>query len=131
MMTFNTFSMDDAAPIYTQILRYIQRGIISGSIQDGDELPSRRMLSAQLGINPNTVQKAYRLLEDEGLIRSQSGAKSVIVVDTAARQRVRQQLLQDDILGMIRAMKQMGLTKQAAAELIQTLWDNDEGSERI
>ena len=55
--------MTDTSPIYLQILLYIKRGIIAGSIVDGAELPSRRVLSALLGVNPNTVQKAYKLLE--------------------------------------------------------------------
>ena len=57
-------------------MRYVKRGVVSGAIVDGDELPSRRVVSALLGVNPNTVQKAYRALEDEGLIESHTGAKS-------------------------------------------------------
>ena len=68
MISFEQFMMSDGSPIYLQILLYIKRGIIAGIICDGDELPSRRVLSALLGVNPNTVQKAYKMLEDEGLI---------------------------------------------------------------
>ncbi|MFQ9411615.1 MAG: hypothetical protein ACLR1T_11925 [Evtepia gabavorous] len=46
-------------------------------------------MSALLGVNPNTVQKAYRLLEEEGLILSHTGAKSTVVADEAAQSRVR------------------------------------------
>ena len=68
VISFENFIMEDGSPIYQQILRYIKRGVIAGSIKDGDELPSRRVLSAMLGVNPNTVQKAYRMLEEEELI---------------------------------------------------------------
>ena len=64
MITFDQFKLEDGMPIYLQIVLYIKRGIIAGVIADGDELPSRRILSALLGVNPNTVQKTYRLLED-------------------------------------------------------------------
>ena len=80
MISFENFIMQGGSPIYMQILLYIKRGIIAGMIMDGDELPSRRVLSALLGVNPNTVQKAYKMLEDEGLIQSRAGAKSCVVI---------------------------------------------------
>ena len=67
MISFDTFRGTEGTPIYQQTLLFIKRGAVAGTIRDGDELPSRRMLSALLGINPNTVQKAFRMLEDEGL----------------------------------------------------------------
>ena len=76
MISFESFIMEDGMPIYLQIILFVKRGIIAGVIADGEELPSRRVLSALLGVNPNTVQKAYRMLEEEGLIQSHSGAKS-------------------------------------------------------
>ena len=81
MLSFDSFVLEDGMPIYLQILLFVKRGIIAGTIADGDELPSRRVLSALLGVNPNTVQKAYRLLEEEGLVQSHSGAKSYMVLD--------------------------------------------------
>ena len=68
MIDFSGFRAEDGSPIYVQLVRYVKRGVVSGAIGDGDELPSRRVVSALLGVNPNTVQKAYRALEDEGLI---------------------------------------------------------------
>lgn len=81
MISFDSFVISDGSPIYMQILRYIQRGAAAGRIADGDELPSRRVLSALLGINPNTVQKAYRMLEEAGLMESHAGAKSYMCLD--------------------------------------------------
>lgn len=76
MVSFDDLVLLDGMPIYQQILRHVKLGIAGGTIAPGDALPSRRVLSALLGVNPNTVQKAYRLLEEEGLIQSRSGAKS-------------------------------------------------------
>ena len=70
MVDFSAFVPEDGLPIYLQIIRHVKRAIAAGTVQAGDELPSRRVLSAQLGVNPNTVQKAYKLLEDEGIIPS-------------------------------------------------------------
>ena len=123
MISFEHFLMEDGVPIYFQILLYIKRGIIAGTIQDGDELPSRRMLSALLSVNPNTVQKAYRMLEDEGLIQSHSGAKSYMVLDEEKLERIREELLENDATTIVRAMKQMGLTKKEAISLIEKFWE--------
>lgn len=123
MISFEKFIMEDGMPIYLQILQYIKRGIIAGTITDGDELPSRRMLSALLGVNPNTVQKAYRMLEDEGLISSHSGAKSYMVLNEETIARVRSQLLEGDAVNIVSAMKQMGLSKAEAMALLETYWD--------
>ena len=65
MISFECFPLEEGIPIYLQIIRHVKRGIVAGIVRDGDELPSRRVLSARLGVNPNTVQKAYRLLEEE------------------------------------------------------------------
>lgn len=125
MISFEKFIMEDGMPIYLQILQYIKRGIIAGTVTDGDELPSRRMLSALLGVNPNTVQKAYRMLEEEGLISSHSGAKSYMVLNDETVARVRGELLEGDAVGIVSSMKQMGLSKAEAIALLETYWDKE------
>lgn len=123
MISFETFIMEDGMAIYLQILQYIKRGIIAGTIVDGDELPSRRVLSALLGVNPNTVQKAYRMLEEEGLISSHSGAKSYMVLTDETVEKVRRELLEGDAVNIVAAMKQMGLSKAEALQLLERYWD--------
>ena len=122
MISFDGFITEDGMPIYLQIVRHIKRDIVSSAIQDGDEVPSRRVLSALLGVNPNTIQKAYRILEEEGLMESRSGAKSVMSLNADKITRVRQELLENDALAIIGALKQMGLSKEDALDLIQKYW---------
>ena len=123
MISFDNFNMDDSGPIYMQIILHVKRGIAAGTIQDGDELPSRRLLSTLLGMNPNTVQKAYKMLEEEGLIASHSGAKSYMVLTTETIEKVRKELLEGDAVNMVAAMKQMGLSKAEALRLLEQYWD--------
>ena len=106
-----------------QILTHIKRGIVAGSIKNGDELPSRRTLSALLGVNPNTVQKAYRILEDEGLVQSHSGAKSYMLLTQEATAQVRGELLHSDADNIVSAMRQMGLSLEEAIDLIKSHWN--------
>ncbi|MCQ2508744.1 MAG: GntR family transcriptional regulator, partial [Dorea sp.] len=119
MILFDGFSPVDGTPIYIQILMFIKRGAIAGAIVDGDELPSRRFLSSLLGINPNTVQKAFRLLEEEGLIESRSGAKSYMTLDDNKLKRLRNELLSEEIHGIVVSLKQMGISKEEAISLIK------------
>lgn len=123
MISFDALVLAAGMPIYLQIILYLKRGIAAGTIVDGDELPSRRVLSALLGVNPNTIQKAYRLLEEEGLIRSHTGAKSYVSVTGAQMARIRTQLLEADAGSLVEAMKQMGVTREEALGLIAKLWE--------
>ena len=123
MITFESFLMEDGTPIYLQILLFIKRGIIAGTVVNGDELPSRRVLSALLGVNPNTVQKAYRLLEEEGLVSSHTGAKSCVVLTEETVEKIKKELLESDARSTVASLKQMGLTKGEALALIETYWE--------
>lgn len=123
MISFDQFIMEDGSPIYMQIIRHIKQGIVAGSVQDGDEMPSRRVLSARLGVNPNTVQKAYRLLEEEAIIESHAGAKSYVLLDGAKVELIREQLLETEARVIVNAMKKMGLSKEEAISLINILWE--------
>lgn len=65
-------------PIYAQIMEQIRMAVAAGALARGARLPSVRALAAQLGINPNTVVKAYGELEREGLIESGQGRGTYI-----------------------------------------------------
>jgi GntR family transcriptional regulator len=62
-----TIDPADARPIYLQIIDEVRRGRVVGTLRPDDPLPSTRQLAADLRVNPNTVQQAYRELEREGL----------------------------------------------------------------
>ena len=68
----------DSRPIYVQIADALRRQIDAGILKPGDKLPSVRELSAQLTINPNTIQRSYRELENEGRIQSEPGRGSFV-----------------------------------------------------
>ena len=126
MIDFEGFVQTEGQPIYLQIMRYIKQGLASGIIADGEELPSRRALSAYLAVNPNTVQKAYRLLEEEGLVQSHAGAKSFVCATERQRAALRRELTENELRGMVRNMKGMGLTAKEAAALVEKLYAEEE-----
>lgn len=126
MIDFEGFVQTEGQPIYLQIMRYIKQGLASGTVADGEELPSRRALSAYLTVNPNTVQKAYRLLEEEGLVQSHAGAKSFVCATERQRAALRRELTENELRGMVRNMKGMGLTAKEAAALVEKLYAEEE-----
>lgn len=123
MISFDNFITQEGIPIYLQIVKHIKSGIVSGTVKNGDEVPSRRVLSALLGVNPNTIQKAYKMLEDAGLMESRSGAKSYMRFDESDVSIVRRQLLESDATAIIGSLKQMGLSKDEALALIEKYWE--------
>ncbi len=85
----------DARPIYSQIVDGFRDQIIAGILPEGEKLPSVRELAAQLTINPNTIQRAYRELESAGWIATVPGKGCFVcgVPNHAAQDR--QQLLEE------------------------------------
>ena len=79
----------DARPIYTQIIDGIKEQITTGVLMPGDKLPSVREMAGALTINPNTIQRAYRLLEFNGWIVTIPG-KGCFVCDN--EQQVEQEV---------------------------------------
>ena len=129
MVRFDDLRLRDGAPIYLQIMEHLKAGIAAGTVQDGDELPSRRTLSALLGVNPNTIQKACRMLEEQGLLQSRTGAKSYLNAPPAQVAALEIQLRQGAAAALVRQLREMGLGRDEALELVARLWEQAEGEE--
>ena len=109
MVSFYGFVLSDGCPIYLQIVRFVKQGIAAGLISNQEEVPSRRALSAKLCVNPNTVQKAFRILEDEGILTSRSGAKSYTCVDESTMRNIRRELTLAETGRWVEAMRKLGV----------------------
>lgn len=110
-------------PIYDQIVGGILRLKAVGALNAGDKLPSVRALALEMGVNPNTVQKAYGILESNGVIYSVAGKGSFISGDKAAMDMVRS-AAKAEFLQAVRRAKTAGLTEEELRGLIE------EGGER-
>jgi GntR family transcriptional regulator len=75
-----SFTLDQAGgtPVYRQIIRQIESGVLSGRLKTGDKLPTIRSLAVDLKINPNTIAKAYGELEIRGILATQVGSGTYI-----------------------------------------------------
>jgi len=72
-------------PIYLQLMEQIKHGIETGALRPGEQLPGIRPLAEELVINPNTVAKAYRELEHEGIVELRHGAGAFIARNSGAK----------------------------------------------
>ena len=106
-----------------QIIRQFKLLVLQGRLANGDEVPSRRLLAAQLGVNPNTVQKAFVELEKDGLIETPPNAKSVVHVNEAALARLREEILEVQVSALVELAKSMGLDSEQLVTMICNRWD--------
>ena len=83
----------DSRPIYEQVKTTLRKLIVSGAISPDEKLPSVRELASQLVINPNTIQRAYRELEQEGYIISIPGKGSYANLSTQVDEGRKKELL--------------------------------------
>ena len=119
MISFDGFIPDGILPIYLQIILFIKRGLIAGAIVNGDELPSRRVLSALLGVNPNTVQKALETLEAQGLLYSVRGSGWYVQEDISRAREVLQELRMEKTREFFAVMESLGLSAEETREFVK------------
>ena len=77
MMLFRP-NPSSGVPIYLQLMEQVKHGIETGALRPGEQLPGIRPLAEELVVNPNTVAKAYRELEHEGVIELRQGAGAFV-----------------------------------------------------
>ncbi len=100
----------DGTPIYNQIVDQIRYRIISGQLRPGDDLPPIRALAESLRVNPNTVARAYRELEQEGLVEKRRTTGTFVRELTERRSlSERRRLLVPQIDKLIIQSRQLGL----------------------
>ena len=89
-------------PVYQQIIDHIKRDIALARLKSGEKLPTVRQLAAQLAINPNTIGKAYRQLEQEGIIVTRPGTGAFVTeTNTTLSLSVRRKIICEDIERLI------------------------------
>jgi GntR family transcriptional regulator len=104
-------------PVYQQIIDQVKRDIALGRLLTGEKLSTVRQLAGLLAINPNTIAKAYRQLEQEGIIDTRPGAGAFIAdINSTMSMSVRKRILCDDIERVIVEAVHMQIEKQSLIE---------------
>lgn len=109
---------DPAMPIYTQIMEGFKREICSGALAPASKVPPVRELALDLGVNPNTLQRALSELEREGLLFTERTAGRFVTGDEALIARTRRQLTENLTGEYLSKMTELGCTIQEIIEQI-------------
>ena len=110
----------DGRPIYEQVRDGQRRLIITGAIPPGEKLPSVRALAGQLAINPNTIQRAYEALEQEGYAYSVPGKGSFAALPADVNAGRREELLAK-FDGIAQELQYLGVTAEELAARIRSV----------
>ena len=113
-------SDSSGAPYYQQVVSQIRLLVASGRLEPGEQLPAVRKLAEQLLINPNTVARAYRELEAEGVVSARRGA-GVFVSEGGSplSKREKTKRLSERIDGLLAEATQLGFDLDALLRLVE------------
>jgi GntR family transcriptional regulator len=113
-------SSGDGVPVYLQIVNQVKYLVASARLAPGEELPPIRVLAAQLLINPNTVARAYRELEQAGIVEKRRTAGTYVSSDPSPlARRERLKILTGRIDALLAEARQMDIDTDAVVELLR------------
>ena len=118
----------DRRPIYEQVVEKIERLIVSGAMEPEEKMPSVRSLAMDLSVNPNTIQRAYAQLEQEGYIYTVTGRGSFVAPAGDWRESKHKQLLEEWSKLTFRA-KEAGLKKDFLLEELELIYKKNKDEE--
>jgi GntR family transcriptional regulator len=113
-------------PVFRQVMDQVRFQIASGVLEPGDELPPTRSLSAELGVNPMTISKAYNLLEREGALERRPGrplAVRAIADEQMNKSKIAQ--LRESLAEPARIVRQLGIDRDEAVAVFRDLVRRD------
>ena len=111
-------------PIYAQITRQIKAKILNGELQQGDALPSIRLLAKELRISVITTKRAYEDLEADGFITTMPGRGSFVAPQNPAGRREESlKQMEEHLQHAIDAARRGGITKDEVRETLDLLWE--------
>lgn len=135
-MPFLPLALDfrSGVPIYTQIVEQVQARVMSGALRPGDQLPTVRQLASELRVNFNTVARAYRILDEAGLISTQQGRGTYILEQPSpgAADALRHEVLAGLTRRWLADLARLGYTPaEAAAEAARLIeaWQKGDAPE--
>ena len=123
-----TLDYADKRPLYEQTKEKLRELIITGILKPHDKIPSVRELALSLSINPNTIQKAYRELENEGYIYSVAAKGSFVSPrkETESRKNERAQEILKMLQRDIEEMKFLGISKERIIDEVNKIYKEGE-----
>ena len=107
-------------PLYVQLQQQVQQRILTGQLADGEQLPSVRDLSSQLGLNPLTVSKVYQLLERDGFVETRRGLGTYVSHQAPAlRLEARRRQVEPAVEQLVTEAMHLGLSEREIQSLLR------------
>ena len=113
-------NFDSSQPIYKQIIDGYKKQLIRGELQRGDKIPSQREYAEKVRVNPNTVQRAYREMENMHMVETQRGQGTFVVASEEMQKEIKDEMAQKLLDYFIREMESLGYER---AQIISKLVD--------
>lgn len=117
-MKITELNFNDKEPIYHQIIEFVKKSVALGELKAGDKLPSVREMSQALGVNPNTLQRAYGELERLEVTYTKRGMGSYIKEDEKGIDKLREEMANEIVSKFLNDMKSIGIDEEGAIKII-------------
>lgn len=112
------FRLDPSRPIYLQIIERFQEAVARGVLKPGNQIPAQRDLAQRIGVNPNTVQRAYREMESMGLVETARGTGTFVTLDPGRVRQLREELARAAVTEFIRRLQDLGYSQAEIARRV-------------
>ena len=129
MIGFHLDTRSGVAP-YLQIVGQVRQALLLGLLKEGDQLPTVKEVVGKVAINPNTVSKAYRELEHQGLVAAKQGVGTFIIRSLGEASLAEHRPLQDELRAWLAKARYAGLTEPGIDALISNTLRESTGEER-
>lgn len=120
-----TVDLRDRKQLYEQLIDNIKNLILIGELSPDEKLPSVRSLARELGINPNTIQKAYTELERQGIIITLPGRGSVVTSKTDDLIEKQKEKMKGDLSVIANQAAEIGIEKNEFVDMAASAWNQN------
>lgn len=117
-------SFDNSKPIYLQLKDYFFQKMCNGSLKLGEKLPSVRETAVDVGVNPNTVQRAYAEMERYGVVESRRGQGSFVTENEIVIKKLRREVSEQYLTKFVEYMQKNGFSGAEILEQVETALKN-------
>lgn len=118
-----------AYPIYEQVIEEIKKEVVRGELKPGAKLPSQRQLARKIEVNPNTVQRAYREMEQRGLVETKRGRGTFIKDDDQVMIEIKKDMAETAVIDFIEEMISLGFKKEKILKKVESSLNGREDNE--
>jgi GntR family transcriptional regulator len=109
---------DSSQPIYQQIINTYKKQLARGELKEGDKIPSQREYAEKIQVNPNTVQRAYREMENLHMVETIRGQGTFIVTGEELKKAIKQEMAKTILDYFVQEMRSLGFTNEQMVEML-------------